>query len=123
MDYGGPVTDHRTWQEICPDITWPEMYEVIGMDYKFILKELDNVPKEIIDICGGVDESSLTPYLELRNIVTPLDLEAGDTLEEIEKEVRNELSQYGEVKEILIPPFGSPNQELVFVEYAEPEQV
>lgn len=93
------------------------------MDYKFILQELDTVPKEVIDICAGVDESSLTPYLELRNIVTSLDIEAADNLEEIEREVREELSRYGEVKEVLIPPMGSSNQELVLVEYAEAQQV
>ena len=106
MDYGGPVTEHRTWQEICPEITWPEMYEIVGVDYKLILQELDNVPKEVIDICAGVDESSLTAYLELRNIVTPLDLEDND-LEDLKEEVREELVKYGEVETILIPPKGT----------------
>ena len=122
MDYGGPVTEHRTWQEICPEITWPEMYEIVGVDYKLILQELDNVPKEVIDICAGVDESSLTAYLELRNIVTPLDLEDND-LEDLKEEVREELVKYGEVETILIPPKGTAYAGFVYVRYKTPKDV
>ena len=122
MDYGGPVTEHRTWQEICPEITWPEMYEIVGVDYKLILQELDTVPKEVIDICAGVDESSLTAYLELRNIVTPLDLEEND-LGDLKEEVREELAKYGEVETILIPPKGTVYAGFVYVRYKTPKEV
>lgn len=116
------MTEHRTWQEICPEITWPEMYEIVGVDYKLILQELDTVPKEVIDICAGVDESSLTAYLELRNIVTPLDLEEND-LEDLKEEVREELSKYGEVETILIPPKGTVYAGFVYVRYKTPKEV
>ena len=123
VDYGGPVTEHRTWQEICPEVTWPEMYEIVGLDFKLILQELDNVPQEVIDICAGVDEKSLTSYLELRNIVTPLDLEAEDGLDDLKEEVKEELVKYGEVKDIIIPPLGSDYQGFVYVQYATPREV
>ena len=93
------------------------------MDYKLILQELDNVPQEVIDICAGVDEKSLTSYLELRNIVTPLDLEEADGVEDLKEEVKDELVKYGEVKEIIIPPLGSNYQGFVYVRYSTPKEV
>ena len=99
------------------------MFEIVGLDYKQILQELDIIPAEVIDICAGVNDKSLTAYLELRNIVTPLDLEAIDGLDDLKEEVKEELDKYGEVKEIVIPPSGTEYQGLVYVQYATIKEV
>ena len=123
VDYGGPQTDHRQWQEICPDASWADMYEVAGTDYKWVLKELEAIPQEILNICVEMDERSLTPYLEITNLVTPLDLESVDNFAGLVEEFREELARYGEVRTVVICPKQSTNAGKVYVEYATAEEV
>ena len=84
MDYGGPVTEHKTWQEICPDITWKEMFDVTGVDYKWVLSELEAIPPAVLNICAGLDSEHLTPFVEISNLVTPVDLETTQDFAELE---------------------------------------
>lgn len=123
MDYGGPQTEHRQWQEVCPDKTWADMFEVTGSDYKWILKEFETIPQEILHMCVELDEQSLTPVLELTNLVTPIDLESVDDFTAMREEIAEEMSRYGEVRSVLVPPRTSPEAGKVFVEFATVEEV
>ena len=123
MDYGGPVTEHKTWQEICPDITWKEMFDVTGVDYKRVLSELENIPRAVLDICAGLDQDHLTRFLEITNLVTGVDLESIDDFSELKEEFREELQKYGAVKDIVICPKGSSREGKVYVEYESKEEV
>ena len=99
------------------------MYEVAGTDYKWVLKELEAIPQEILNICVEMDERSLTPYLEITNLVTPLDLESVDNFAGLVEEFREELARYGEVRTVVICPKQSTNAGKVYVEYATAEEV
>lgn len=123
MDYGGPQTSHRQWQEICPDKTWADMFEVTGLDYKWILKEFDAIPQEILHICVEMDERSLTTVLEITNLVTPIDLESVDDFTAIREEITEEMSRYGTVKRVLVPPKTAMEAGKVFVEFSAVDEV
>ena len=123
MDYGGPVTEHKTWQEICPDITWKEMFDVTGVAYKWVLSELENIPRAVLDICAGLDQDHLTRFLEITNLVTGVDLESIDDFSELKEEFREELQKYGTVRDIVICPKGTSREGKVYVEYESKEEV
>lgn len=123
MDYGGPVTEHKTWQEICPDITWKEMFDVTGVDYKWVLSELENIPRAVLDICAGLDQDHLTRFLEITNLVTGVDLESIDDFSELKEEFMEELQKYGTVRDIVICPKGTSREGKVYVEYESKEEV
>lgn len=110
MDYGGPVTEHKTWQEVCPDSTWKEMFDVTGVDYKWVLSELEAIPPAVLNICAGLDSEHLTPFVEISNLVTPVDLETTQDFAELEAEYREELEKYGTVKEVVICPKGTSRE-------------
>lgn len=122
VDYSGPSTDHQTWQEICPDITWDEMFEVTGNQYKWVIRELEELPKEVIALCTGSDETSLTPFLEITNLITLYDAEAVDDHTSLIEEMKEEFVKYGQVKQIRIPTKGEWKGK-VYVEYASGEEV
>ena len=122
VDYGGPITNHKTWQDICPDIVWEEMYDATGMEHKWIIKELEELPPDVIALCSGSDESSLSPYLEISNLVTAFDVENKEDQPELIEEFREEFEQYGVVKNIVIPS-AAKYKEKVFVEFDTTEQV
>ena len=123
MDYGGAQTDHRQWQEICPDKTWADMFEVSGLDVRWILKELETIPQEVLHMCVEMDEQSLTTVLEITNLVTPIDLESVDDFSAIREEIREEMERYGEVKSVLVAPKTAMEEGKVFVEFATVEEV
>lgn len=99
------------------------MFEVTGVDYKWVLRELEEYPQEVVSLCTGSDESSLSPYLEITNLVTSFDLEVLHNKEELIQELSEEFKQYGHVKHILIPPLHSEYEGKVYVEYQEVEEV
>ena len=123
MDYGGPVTEHKTWQEVCPDSTRKEMFDVTGVDYKWVLSELEAIPPAVLNICAGLDSEHLTPFVEISNLVTPVDLETTHDFAELEAEYREELEKYGTVKEVVICPKGTSREGKVYVQYETKEEV
>lgn len=99
------------------------MFEVTGVDYKWILKELEEFPQEVVSLCTGSDESSLTPYLEISNLVTSYDVDAIHDQEELIKEFKEEFEKYGSVKSVYIPSSKTDFSEKVYVEYETVEEV
>lgn len=99
------------------------MYEVTGVDYKWVLKELEEFPQEVVSLCTGSDESSLTPYLEISNLVTSYDVDAIHDQEELITEFREEFQKYGSVKSVYIPSSKTDFSEKVYIEYETVEEV
>lgn len=98
------------------------MFDVSGCDYKWVIKELEELPQEVIALCTGSDESSLTPYLEITNLVTLYDVEAVKEHPALIEELKEEFQKYGVVETIHLPTKGDYKGK-VYVAYEKGEEV
>ena len=98
------------------------MFEVSGNQYKWVIHELEELPKEVIALCTGSDEASLTPYLEISNLVTQYDVEAVEDHVNLIDEIKEELMKYGSVVQVIIATKGEWKGK-VYVEYLNREEV
>ena len=99
------------------------MFDVIGMDYKWIVRELEEFPKDVIALCVGSDEETLSPYLEITNLVTINDVEGNLDQSDLLQDIREELQLYGNVKTLLIPSMNTGYEGTVYVEYEHQDEV
>lgn len=103
--YNGPVTNHGNWEDILAKY----------MSGELVLPN-NNQTGAPVSVAAAAPTSAVTKVVELKNMLTSEDLTSDETYDEIMEDTKDECSQFGALKSIVIPRNG-PGACKIFLEY------
>jgi len=107
--YTGPQTSHGNWEDILA---------------KYMSGEL-TLPSEggagVISSSEAKKEETATKIVELKNMVSEDDLKDDAEYDDILQDTKNECSQFGQLKEVIIPKLGEVGATKIFLVYLTKE--